>query len=137
MAADAIGNVYVIHGHGNLYYHVRKVDASGVVTTLATAEVGGPLSALAVDGSGNVYVGAEDTRRGGSRIWKIRPDDGEIEAIAGTGEPGFKGEGVPAAAARLSSAYGIAVDTRGNLWFADSGNGLVRALDPIRNGVVP
>ena len=130
VAADNRGNVYVIQTLQDDLGHVRKIDASGVITTVATARsFRGLPSALAVDESENLYVGVEHTG-GGSRVFKFSPQDGDIETIAGTGEPGFNGEGMPAGSARLASVSGIAVDAVGNVWITESGNRLIRVLEP-------
>lgn len=122
---DTVGNVYVGDS-----YSVFKIDASGTITTLADSEdLGGwppEISALAVDESGNVYVGANHAKAG--RVWRIQPENGGIEVIAGNGEPGFEGEGIPPGDARLWVS-GIAVDRSGNVWFTDEVNRRVRVLE--------
>ena len=54
---------------------------------------------------------------------------GVIRTIAGTGQPGFSGDGGPASTAQLNSPYGLAFDIRGNLYIADLGNGRVRRVN--------
>lgn len=62
------------------------------------------------------------------RIRKIT-GDGTIQVVAGTGRPGFSGDGGAATSAQLNQPYGIALDKAGNLYVADLGNARVRRVD--------
>jgi uncharacterized protein (TIGR03437 family) len=55
--------------------------------------------------------------------------DGTYNTIAGTGDLGFAGDGGPAAMAQLDSPAGVAADSQGNIFVADSGNQRVRKLE--------
>src|SRR5438309_907246 len=55
---------------------------------------------------------------------------GTITTIAGTGIPGFSGDGGPAISARLYAPHGVAVDGQGNVYIADSYNQRVRRVNP-------
>ena len=134
IAMDGSGNLYVANG----WNRVRRVDASGIITTFAgTGERGfsgdgGPATAahldrpigVATDKGGNVYV----VDRGNHRIRKIDPN-GTIATFAGTGEPGFGGDGGPATGAKLNWPLAVATDGLGNLFVADDGNRRVRKID--------
>jgi len=72
--------------------------------------------ALAVDSSGNLFF------TDGFRVRKVTPQ-GIISTVAGSDKlpnRGYSGEGGPATQASLSSPQGVAVDTNGNLYIADS-----------------
>src|SRR5580700_454061 len=58
------------------------------------------------------------------------PADGQvISVVAGTGEPGYLGDGAAAVNAWISMPTGLAFDSAGNLYFADSGNRVVRQVN--------
>jgi uncharacterized protein (TIGR03437 family) len=77
----------------------------------------------AVDGSGNVYV----SDRALHQIFKITPA-GVVSTIAGTGIAGFSGDSGPASQAALNAPEGMAFDSQGILYFADSGNQRIRTI---------
>ncbi len=63
----------------------------------------------------------------GAALHRIRP--GTIGTLAGTGEPGYAGDGGPAAAARLNEPKSLALDGRGHLYIADAENHVIRRVD--------
>ena len=62
-------------------------------------------------------------------------DGPNIETFAGTGEPGFTGDGGPAAKARLNMPFDVAFDAEGNLFFSDTFNHAIRRVDG-RSGTI-
>jgi sugar lactone lactonase YvrE len=64
----------------------------------------------------------------------IGQSGGTIDTVAGDGAPGFSGDGGPAVAAHLNAAEGLAIDTEGNLFIADTGNHRIRKVD--RAGII-
>ncbi|HSP66377.1 MAG TPA: hypothetical protein VLN48_01540 [Bryobacteraceae bacterium] len=80
---------------------------------------------LAADSAGNLYIADAQ----GHRVRQVSPA-GVIRTIAGTGQPGFSGDGGPAGSAQLNAPYGLAFDNRGNLYIADLGNARVRKVNP-------
>ncbi len=133
IALDSAGNIYIADT-GNS--RIRKVS-SGVITTLAgngppagfSGDGGAATSAsldqpagVTVDSSGNVYIA--DT--GNSRVREV--SSGVITTLSGTGTPGFSGDGGPAASAQLAGPSGVAVDSAGYLYIADSGNARIRRV---------
>ncbi len=135
MAVDGSGTVYITDA-GN--HRVRKVSASGIITTIAGTGTagfsgdGGAATAadlnypdgIAVDGSSNIYV----TDNGNSRIRKISTS-GIITTIAGTGTSGYGGDGGAATAADLGDPTGLAVDGSGNVYIVDRGNHRIRKVN--------
>src|SRR6185369_16573522 len=74
---------------------------------------------IAIDASGNLYI--VDTNN--SRIRQVAAATGIITTAAGNGFPGFSGDGGPATRAQLGfSPSGLALDSAGTLYIADTGN---------------
>lgn len=118
MTTDAAGNLYIADsGHAR----VRKVDTSGVITTVAgPGTVGHPVG-VAVQGSGNLFVSDRHVIR--------RVDaGGTIDTVAGMGSPGFLGDGGYGPFALLRQAHGLDIDAAGNLYIADAENHRIRRL---------
>jgi len=89
------------------------------------AQLNGPYD-VTVDAAGNIYIAEWYS----SRVRKIDAATGTIATIAGTGGHFFDGDGGPATAANLDSPEGVAVDTAGNVYIADSLNNRVRMVTP-------
>jgi hypothetical protein len=138
VATDSAGNVYVADTYNST---IRKITPAGVVTTLAgTAQVTGSSdgtgagalfnypTGVAVDGEDNVYVA--DSRN--DTIRKISPA-GAVTTLAGM--PGMTGstDGT-GAAARFDSPSGVAADSAGNVYLADTNNSTIRKITAV--GVV-
>ncbi len=135
VAIDAAGNLYVLDP-GNT--RIRKVDASGTITTFAGngqfgfSGDGGPATAASLsdiqgarfDGAGNLYV----PQCTNPAVRKI-DTNGIITTVAGTGTGGFAGDGGPATAALLQCPSGVAIDSSGNLYIADEFNQRIRKVD--------
>src|SRR5258706_397172 len=135
IAVDAAGNQYISsQSDGRVY----KVDTAGTVTVLAGGGSygysggGGPAtrariwdpSGVAGERAGNVYIA--DT--GNNRIRKV-DTNGVITTVAGNGTYGYSGEGGQAIGAQLADASGVAVDSVGNLYIADTANSRIRKVD--------
>src|SRR4051794_28210806 len=135
VAVDQSGNLYIADHQA---HRVRKVNTSGIITTLAGTGTagfsgdGGPANAamlrdpygVAVDSSGNVYI----SDRANFRIRKVTPA-GTISTYAGNGTSGFGGDAGQATSASFFNPTGLAVDNTGNLYIADSANYRVRKIN--------
>ncbi len=140
VALDAAGNLYIADTDNQ---RIRKVDAAGVITTVAGdgnygyGGDGGPAveahlrvpRGVALDGAGNLYIADSSN----DRIRKVDAA-GVISTVAGDGPnsyggDGYGGDGGAATAAQLSSPWGVAPDGAGNLYIADTGNQRIRKVD--------
>ena len=72
---------------------------------------------IALNGDGAIFIA--DSRN--YRIRKVDPATGSISTFAGTGVPGYSGDGGQAVAACLGTVTRIAIDSLGNLWILDDG----------------
>ncbi len=133
----------LIDPQGHLYIgssrQVRRVEADGTIQIFAGTGVsgdsgdGGPaakatfrnVQGLAYGPDGSVYVADS----GAHRVRRVA-SDGTIYAFAGTGQPGFAGDGGPAVQALLNYPRGAAVGTGGSVYITDSQNGRLRKVSP-------
>ncbi|HVW10839.1 MAG TPA: hypothetical protein VHC90_19770 [Bryobacteraceae bacterium] len=134
IALDGAGNLFVSDSANHV---VREVSANGAVSTIAgdgfsgfAGDDGPALSAhfstlagIAADSSGDVFV----VDAGNQRVRKISAN-GTITTVAGNGTAGFSGDGGLATSAELNNPSGIAVDSSGNLFIADTGNNRIREV---------
>jgi hypothetical protein len=122
IAVDGAGNVYVTES-GNR--NVRKITASGLVTTLTTGTGNfGEPRGIAVDASGNLYVGDY-----GSNVVRKVTSTGTISTHAGTSPTAGSTDGTTSSAL-FNAPSGVAMDSAQNLYVADTLNNTVRKISP-------
>jgi trimeric autotransporter adhesin len=146
---DVIGNIYLADS-----WRIYRIDINTVVHPVAGREWecafdgdGGLASTaglcqpwgVALDAAGNLFIA--DTNN--NRIRRVDARTGVITTVAGSGrvngyehywEGAFCGDGGPAIQACLNTPYGVAVDSAGNLYIADTGNTRIRKVDA--NGII-
>jgi sugar lactone lactonase YvrE len=86
---------------------------------------------VAYDASGNYYIAATD-----QNVIRKVSRAGIITTVAGTGEQGYAGDGGPATAALLDSPGGVAVDSTGNIYIADTHNNVIRKVLALNGSIV-
>ena len=143
IALDANGNLFIADSVNN---RIRKVSA-GIITTVAgdgtgpsglgisipnyngdnilatSAALDNP-SGIAVDASGNLFIADYYNQR----IRKV--SGGIITTVAGNSASGYNGDNIAATSATLNNPSGVAVDTSGNVFVADTANNRLRKLTP-------
>jgi sugar lactone lactonase YvrE len=139
VAVNASGNLFIADTMNKL---IRKVDANGIITTVAgnggfggysgdgSAATNTSLSethCVALDTSGNLFISFDGCIR------KVDAN-GIITTVAGNDSLGYSGDGGPATNASLNNPYGLVVDASGNLFIADEGNNRIRKVDT--NGII-
>ncbi len=139
LAIDRMGNLFIVD-NGNR--RIRKVDKSGVITTVAGSGGsgfsgdGGPATGatfswgfnghlgIAVDGAGNLYIPDLSNQR----VRKVDPQ-GIITTVAGNGVRDNSGDGGAATSAGLVDPIAVAIDRGGNIYIAESAGNRVRKVD--------
>lgn len=119
---------------------IRKIDGvTKIITTFAgTGKPGktpdrSPLSGTPLNGprsidfdlQGNLWLATRE----GNQVFRIDSDTERIHHVAGTGAKGLAGDGDNAKLARLNGPKGLAVDTEGNVWLADTENHCIRRIN--------
>jgi YD repeat-containing protein len=140
IAIDPAGNIYLACSDGG-YSVIRKINkATEVIETIAGSydlepgyagdggqAVGATLyqpMGIALDAAGNLYIA--DTYNNVIRM--VSASSGIITTVAGNGTAGYSGDNGPAARASLNLPAGVAVDSLGNLYIADTYNHVIRKV---------
>ena len=135
VVVDKNGNIFIADGD---HYRIRKVDSSGIITTIAGTGVwaldiyDGPALqvkiakpfGLAIDFDGNILF-SEST---GQTIRKLDFATDSIKKIAGTGFFGYSGDGGDPLLAQLDGPSPLYLDTQGNIFFGEVGSNVVRKI---------
>jgi uncharacterized protein (TIGR03437 family) len=140
LAVDNSNNLYVLGAVSPGPLQIFKVSPAGTVSLMAGAATTG------YSGDGGAAINAEFNQPaeiaydnltgilyvadlGNYRVRAIYPN-GTIQTVAGTGEPGFSGDGGLGSAAELSYPLGVAVDAASNVYISDFRNSRIRVLTP-------
>jgi sugar lactone lactonase YvrE len=132
---DSAGNVYIADTLNN---RVMRVDADGTITTVAGdgdagyAGDGKPGPSARLNLPTGLAIGFGDTlfiADTGNNVIRRLSADGTISTVAGTGEAGYRGDAGRAGDAVLHAPAGLAFDSEGNLYIADTLNQRVRRVD--------
>ncbi len=135
IAIDGQDNLYISDGNNQ---RIRKVDANGIITTIAGngsagfSGDGGPAvqasffypEGIALDAQGSLYIADSSN----NRIRKVT-SDGIIRTVAGNGNVSFSGDSGPANLAGIRRPEGVAVDSLGNLYIAETSDSRVRMVN--------
>jgi sugar lactone lactonase YvrE len=138
IAEDEFGNIYVSDrgrsGHGRVIW---KLDNTGHARIIAgtgrrgdapaniparNSDLGSP-EGLCVDSAGRLYFADAYNHL----VLRIEPD-GNLTRIAGVGRPGYNGDAMPATESLLYSPYDVDIDSRGNIYIADTENHRIRKV---------
>ena len=148
VAVDGAGNLYIADTDNSV---IRMVNTLGVITTVAgggtpcgaatdafgdgcpaTAATLSNAMALALDSANDIYIvdgGGGANRTSNNLIRRVDAFTGIVTAVAGNGTQGYGGDGGPATAAELNEPQGLAIDSAGDLYIADTNNNRVRKVD--------
>ncbi len=151
LAFDRAGDLYVadhspldVAGRGR-GTRIRRIDKAGTIRTVSgdgtvdarDTEFAAAVrlqreTSLAVDGAGTLYLtGSSGIFVGFESSWVAKLSDGTLKIIAGgSGPSGYSGDGGPALSASfgLLRNAGLAVDSLGNVFVADSDSGRIRMV---------
>jgi len=147
---DASGTIYIADEDSN---RIRKIDSKGNISTVIgtgdpnlgggfngdgraalSTQLDGP-EAVVVDAAGNIYFA--DTYN--SRVRKMDAQTGLVSTVAGTGGDPVRStpgkDNVPATTVALGEPSALALDGKGNLFFSDMLNNVIRVVD-LQTGLI-
>lgn len=137
LATDAAGNLYICDATNNC---IRKVSTDGIITTVAgngttgyngdgiaatAASLWHPLGVYALATGGLLISDYKN-----NRVRRVSAT-GTISTIAGTGDAGYNGDGMPATSARLHHPVGVIMDGDENIYMSDMLNARVRKINNV------
>ena len=135
MTFDAEDNMYIADMNNN---RIRKVNAAGNISTFAgnglaaysgdggpatDAALNGPID-LAFDTYGNLVIAEIN-----NNLIRMVSTSGIVSTVAGTGEPGYSGDGGPATAATFRFPYAMCLDRANNIYVTDNENAVIRRVN--------
>jgi hypothetical protein len=107
-------------------YTINTVAGGGLPVNVPgiSAGIGHTSGGIAVDAGGNVFIVAQDY----NIVLRLGAASGVLTLVAGNGTYGLRGDNGPASSALLAYPAGVAVDSAGNVYIADAGNGRIREV---------
>jgi hypothetical protein len=138
IAVDGSGNLFI----GDTGNSVIREVSSGIINTIAgngfpsysgdgaaatNAQLGfpfGPDAGVAADSAGDFFIADS----GATVVREVVASTGDIKTLAGNGLTGFSGDNGPATSAMLDSPSGVALDSAGDVFVADSANNVIREV---------
>lgn len=140
---DPEGNLYVLDQQNQ---RIRMIGTDGVINTIAGTGARGYKDGPALEAEflwefgsnpnpsgavvyheGKLYIAGTESHV--IRMMDLETSSVTVTTFAGTGEPGFSGDGGPAGEAQLRAPRDMEIGPDGDLYFADTDNGAVRAID--------
>jgi antitoxin (DNA-binding transcriptional repressor) of toxin-antitoxin stability system len=105
-------------------YTISTIAGSAPQGNLAgtSAVLGGRLLGVASDAAGDLFFTAQDC------VYELNAKTGILTILPGNGTAGFSGDGGPATSAQLNQPKGIAVDSAGYVYIADTRNQRIRKV---------
>jgi streptogramin lyase len=143
LAFDPQGDILVCD---ILNHRVRKIDIkTGTISTWAgngekkTSPDGTPIGNSSLNGPRALAFANDGTLwlalREGNAVLKLDPKAGILKRVAGTGKSGFTGNGGPALSATLSGPKGVSLDSKGNIYLADTESHSIRMINISKNTI--
>lgn len=142
ICVDPLGNLYISDVGNN---RIRKVNTSGIVTTIAGTGAagysgdGGAASSAKINGATGLFFSNSGyilfADKNNNRVRKILLPSGIISTIAGNGTAGFSGDNGSQLAAQLNAPNGVCEDQTGTIYIADLGNNRIRNIDFSQNKI--
>lgn len=149
LAIDADGLLYAANYIGEIHV-IDPAGASGTIDLSSLPAPAPQFSYIAFDKAGDLYAvdrapvpaGQFATAAGGCRVIRLTraqshtklPLNWSIRVVAGTGKCGYSGDRGPATSAELNNPAGIAFDSAGFMYVADTDNHRIRRISP--DGVI-
>ena len=118
------GDIQTVAGTGGFSCQTPS-QACGDGGAATSAQLNSPGS-IAFDNAGDIFIA--DT--GDSKIREVLASTGVIETVAGNGTEAFAGDGAAPTSASLYHPYGVALDSAGNVYIADTENSVIRVVNP-------